>query len=516
VFLPSGLQPRIREEAYSSAYLRGRQVRNYGEGYTLGKAIEETKATRGYIMLPGRKRGSSEEVRFHQWSGEPARPWDRRASVSSKLVATCYELGTVLTQVPFDKVMAGKLAYQLKSASIKLDNELHSAIAAPFVDEGGVTLGALVVYKHHAMFELAARAIVDRHAAGAAVAIATRMPRPAPLPVDATEHIPGLLGEAYAPAGAKLRAYAPKAPTLLVTGGPGTGKESVARAFHAWSGRKGPFVPVNVACLTEHLADSELFGHAAGSFTNATKTTPGLFEEANGGTLFFDELGEMPLRVQAKLLRALEERRVRRVGEFKDRKVDVRVVAATNRDLRQMIKVGEFRQDLHDRFKVAFVALPSLEEHLQDLTVMVPRLLQRISNEIDAKVGIAPACMKVLQGYHWPGNVRELYQTLMSAALLADARREPIGPGDLEIDRKEIVGEATDGAAEFKKWELLRAQALLKSGYKPRQVADILGHPNPRKLYRWIDKGMLVRPEGETGSEDSRSEDSLSESSASE
>ncbi|MBX3191276.1 MAG: sigma 54-dependent Fis family transcriptional regulator [Labilithrix sp.] len=208
--------------------------------------------------------------------------------------------------------------------------------------------------------------------------------------------------------------------TLLVQGETGTGKDVAARALHAASARRGgPFVPVDCGAIPEALFESELFGHVRGAFTGAVQNRAGAFEEASGGTLFLDEIGEMPLAMQAKLLRAIESRRVRRVGATKETDVDVRIVAATNRKLAQMVNEGTFREDLYYRLAVVEVSLPPLRARRDD----IPQLAAHLYAKIAAKSGAAGAALPAelvesLRARPWPGNVRELRNTIERAVTL--------------------------------------------------------------------------------------------------
>jgi DNA-binding NtrC family response regulator len=213
--------------------------------------------------------------------------------------------------------------------------------------------------------------------------------------------------------------------TVLVSGESGTGKERVAALVHARSARSGgPFVAVDCGAVAETLLESELFGHARGAFTGATDDRVGLFEAANGGTLFLDEVGEMSLGMQAKLLRALQEREVRRVGESRSRPVDARVVAATNRDLAKEVEAGRFRRDLYYRLAVFEIRIPPLRERREDVLPLARRLLDAVSARVGRKVGgLSPRAADALQRHPWAGNVRELENALEQAALLAEGDR---------------------------------------------------------------------------------------------
>jgi len=220
----------------------------------------------------------------------------------------------------------------------------------------------------------------------------------------------------------RVRAFvarvAPSDETVTVFGETGTGKEVVARQIHATSPRRnGPFVALNAACVPRDLFESELFGHRRGSFTGATADRPGLFREAHGGTLFIDELGELPIDSQAKLLRALESKMVRPVGEAREFAVDVRIVAATNRDLAVEVQLGRFREDLYYRLQVFPVVLPPLRDRLSDVPELAEHLVRRLGpNPPRLGDDVSPALMS----YEWPGNVRELLNVLRRASLFAE------------------------------------------------------------------------------------------------
>ena len=211
--------------------------------------------------------------------------------------------------------------------------------------------------------------------------------------------------------------------TVLVTGESGTGKELVARAIHENSPRKErAFVAVNCAAIPENLLESEFFGHVRGAFTGADRDRRGLFEEADGGTLFLDEIGELPLAMQVKLLRVLQDQEIRRVGGNKNIAVDVRIVAATSRNLSNEIQEGRFRQDLYYRLNVIHVHVPPLRERPGDLPLLCDYFVTNFANRFfpGKLMSIAPSAMKLLAGYDWPGNVRELENTIERAVILAE------------------------------------------------------------------------------------------------
>ena len=241
------------------------------------------------------------------------------------------------------------------------------------------------------------------------------------VPSDASE-FHGMVGHSVAirEVFTVLDRAAPTTLSVLVTGETGTGKELVSQAVHQHSQRaSGPMVVFDCGAVPANLVEAELFGHERGAFTGAVAPRPGVFEQAHGGTLFIDELGELPLELQPKLLRALESREVRRVGSNRVRKVDVRVVAATNRDLLQEVKEGRFRQDLYYRLAVVHVELPPLRERKEDLPLLVEHLLASAPFTHSVR-GASPEVLQVLQEYHWPGNVRELRNVLLRAIPFSD------------------------------------------------------------------------------------------------
>jgi DNA-binding NtrC family response regulator len=246
----------------------------------------------------------------------------------------------------------------------------------------------------------------------------------------------GIIGETEAMQEALERVLqiAPTHATVLITGESGTGKELVARGIHALSARRHKaFIAANMAALPETLLESELFGHEKGAFTGAVAQRKGLFELAHKGTLFLDEIGEMPLVTQTKLLRVLEERQFMRVGGEEPIHVDVRVIAATNQDLRHNVEVGEFRRDLYYRLNVLTIHLPPLRERREDIPVLIDAFTRAASQEHDrSKVVISPDAMAILVDYAWPGNIRELRNLVESMVVLAPGRvitAEDIPPG---------------------------------------------------------------------------------------
>jgi two-component system response regulator AtoC len=219
--------------------------------------------------------------------------------------------------------------------------------------------------------------------------------------------------------------------TVLITGESGTGKELIARLTHGASPRASrPFVPINCGAIPENLLESELFGHVKGAFTGAHTDRAGLFEEADGGTLFLDEIGELPSQLQVKLLRALQEGEIRRVGDSTDKKVDVRIIAATARDLEQEVREGNFRSDLYYRINVVRIHLPPLRQRTEDTPPLTRHFIEKFSKQLGIDVnGFEPSAMKLLLAHPWYGNVRQLENVVERAMVLAES--PTIRPEDL-------------------------------------------------------------------------------------
>jgi DNA-binding NtrC family response regulator len=288
--------------------------------------------------------------------------------------------------------------------------------------------------------------------------------------------------------------------TVLVTGESGTGKDLAAKAVHFGSSRAaGPYVNVTCSAIPETLLESELFGHEKGAFTDAKGQKAGVLEQADGGTIFLDEIGEMSLVLQAKLLRVLEEKAFRRVGGSADVRVDVRVIAATNRHLEEAVKTGRFREDLYYRLRVLPVALPPLREREGDVRLLTAHFLAVFNREFKKRVrSLAPDAWAALETYPWPGNVRELKNVLERAVLLAD--RDVLTAEDVPI----LAGApalaagfelpAAGVALEALERDLV-VQALRRSGGNQTRAGRLLGLNRDQIRYR-IEKFGLERPTG--------------------
>ena len=284
-----------------------------------------------------------------------------------------------------------------------------------------------------------------------------------------------------------VREVAPTTATVLLTGASGTGKEVIARVIHAWSPRRErPFVPVHCAALAESLLESELFGHERGAFTGASAARKGRFEMAEGGTLFLDEVGEIAPAVQVKLLRVLQERVVERVGGGRAVPVDVRVIAATNRDLRAMVAEGTFREDLYYRIDVFPLRLPSLAERPDAILPLAGHFLARYAARFGKKVDrFSEAARGGLLHYGWPGNIRELQNVVERAVILA---RGEIDLGDLNLERPEPCPPA-EGALRNLERETIE-RILRESGGNRRRAAEALGISLRTLQYRIKEYGL--------------------------
>jgi two-component system response regulator AtoC len=254
--------------------------------------------------------------------------------------------------------------------------------------------------------------------------------------------------------------------TVLITGESGTGKELVARAIHEQSPHPdGPFVAVNCGAIPEALLESELFGHKKGSFTDAIRDKKGLFEEASGGTLFLDEIGELPLAPQVKLLRVLQEHIVRPIGAVDDLKVDVRVVAASVRDLPTEVREGRFREDLFYRLNVITIALPPLRDRREDIALLVDHFVARTNAKLGTALeGASAEAMKLLLDYRWPGNVRELENTIERAMVLCDGKRIEVDglPERVRESRDRIRLSLQSGELSIKKTTRIIEEELIR------------------------------------------------------
>jgi len=296
----------------------------------------------------------------------------------------------------------------------------------------------------------------------------------------------------------KLQKVATTDISVLITGETGTGKELIARELHRRSNRAtGPFVVINCGAIPENLIESELFGHVKGAFTGAIASRPGKFQAADKGTLFLDEIGELPLNLQVKLLRALQERVVFRVGDSKPEKVDIRVVAATNRVLEDEIKGGRFREDLYYRLNVVNIWLPPLRDRGDDVLIIAKALLSKYAEELHSAVqGFTPQALAAIRKSNWPGNIRQLENRIKKALVLCD--KTLLGIEDLELDQ---AGESSILPLEKAKEEFQRKyvlEVLERNNGNRTQTARDLG-VDPRTIFRYLEREQNPMPSGAGG-----------------
>ncbi|MGC2235660.1 MAG: sigma-54 dependent transcriptional regulator [Pyrinomonadaceae bacterium] len=292
--------------------------------------------------------------------------------------------------------------------------------------------------------------------------------------------------------------------TLLIRGESGTGKELIARAIHKNSLRTDEvFQAVNCAAINENLLESELFGHEKGSFTGAINEKKGLFEIADGGTLFLDEIGELDIALQAKILRALQEKQIRRVGGTREMNVDVRVVAATNRDLLKMTQDGRFREDLYYRLNVLSIELPALRERRTDVPVLINYFLEKHTRGTNRKIAIEPAARKLLENYSYPGNIRQLESAIERAILLSENNTITVEDLPPEMVRETAPASADDlfklpaEGVNFEDVERsLIMQAMERTDNNITKSAKLLGLTFRTLQYR-LEKFGIKREEGE-------------------
>src|SRR5216684_3794698 len=298
---------------------------------------------------------------------------------------------------------------------------------------------------------------------------------------------------------ATVERVAPTNSTVLLGGESGVGKDLVARAIHEKSRRaSGPFIKINSAAIPENLLESELFGYEKGAFTGAAASKPGKFELADKGTLFLDEIGDVPAPIQVKLLRVLQEREFERLGGTKTLKVDIRLIAATNRDLRAALEQGTFREDLYYRLNVVPIDIPPLREHKEDIPDLANHFLERFARENEKEIsGITPAAVKTLMDYHWPGNVRQLENTIERAVALANKLVLDTGDFHLETGTSKI-GNASGFLPEgmtLEQWEdeMIR-EALRRANGNKSQAARLLGLSRNALRYRLTKIGIADEP----------------------
>jgi transcriptional regulator with GAF, ATPase, and Fis domain len=402
--------------------------------------------------------GNSSQIIIHLSPGTPAmqQVWVLLGMTRypARLIKSSLEQGVAPADIPFDLAFEYVDANALKSSDAALE---QASVAAP---HPGAKFGD-IVYRGPAMQEVVSRA----------------------------------------------RAVSKRSVPVLILGESGTGKELFARAIHAdrRAIKGGQFVAINCGAIPKDLVESTLFGYSKGAFTGATKDTKGAFEEADGGTLFLDELGEMPLDVQVKLLRAVQEKKITRVGEQKERPVDVRLIAATHKDLYLAVQKGEFREDLFYRLAVAVLELPPLRKREGDMNALIDALLEKVNKEGEKdEVGytrktLAPKARSLLQNHDWPGNVRELENTLLRAAVWSAGSTLAEKEIDAALLRRPSSSPASSALLErpfSKDFSILKLHDEISSHYVKRALgvthgnkthaARLLGLGSHQVLSKWM------------------------------
>jgi transcriptional regulator with PAS, ATPase and Fis domain len=303
---------------------------------------------------------------------------------------------------------------------------------------------------------------------------------------------------------ALVERVAPTNATVLIGGESGVGKDLIARAIHEHSRRaSGPFIKINSTAIPETLLESELFGYEKGAFSGATTSKPGKFELADKGTLFLDEIGDVPPPIQVKLLRVLQEREFERLGGTKTLKVDVRLIAATNRDLRAALEEGTFREDLYYRLNVVSIDIPPLREHKEDIPDLANFFLKKYAHESgNPPQGLTPQAMKLLMDFHWPGNVRELENIIQRSVTLSSAA--VLDVSDIHLDsqtRRPVAGPAhvLPEGVTLEQWEdeTIR-EALRRANGNKSQAARALGLSRNALRYRLSKIGVADPAEGDS------------------
>lgn len=293
----------------------------------------------------------------------------------------------------------------------------------------------------------------------------------------------------------KLQKVAGTDISVLITGETGTGKELIAREIHRRSNRvQGPFVTVNCGAIPENLIESEMFGHVKGAFTGAVASRIGKFQQADGGTLFLDEVGELPPQLQVKLLRAIQERVVFRVGDSRPEKCDIRILAATNRNLEEMIKTGDFREDLYYRLNVVNLWLPPLRERGDDVFILAKALLSKYADELNSPVkGFSPAALAAIKKYSFPGNIRQLQNRIKKALVLCDRTLLSAEDLDLGPEAQAPIVPLEKAKEDFQRRYVL--EVLERNNGNRTQTARDLG-VDPRTIFRYLEKEQNPMPSG--------------------
>ena len=461
----------------------------------LDGAIEATGADKGFVVL---LRGNQTEVRAARNLRQENLP-DAVRQLSDSIVAKVIETKRPLI---VDNALDDTL---FRSAASVMNLKLSSVLCAPLL-AGGDLLGILYLGNDRVakLFDPKALDLFSVFASEAALILWNTMLMEtlrqgnAELEKKLKEQRFGeIIGscDSMMKVFTKVQKVAPTDVSVLITGETGTGKELIAREVHNRSPRAaGPFVVINCGAIPENLMESELFGHVRGAFTGAVATRQGKFQAADKGTLFLDEIGELPVALQVKLLRALQERVVTKVGDAKPERVDIRVLAATNRNLEDEIRKGTFREDLYYRLNVVNIPLPPLRERGDDVIVLARFLLQKYAQELGSAVkGFTPNALIAIRKYDWPGNVRQLENRIKKALVLCD--KSLVGPEDLDLhpETLQTIVPLDKAKEDFQRRYIL--EVLERNNGNRTKTARDLG-VDPRTIFRYLEKEGGPAPGG--------------------
>ncbi len=497
--LPQELASLRRLQAFSEKLMTSGSVDELLE-MLLGDVLELTGAARGVVLLfdPGEGDTRVPRVRASR-NVQPGAITDPSGAISDSIVQRVVEtrrpiiVSDAMTDTTFGK-----------SESV-IALQLSSVMCAPLLNAGEV-IGAIYVgndeIKH--LFERPELDVLTVFASQASLILQNAMLVTA-LREDkeklSAELSDKRFGEIIGSCPSmlevfrKLQKVATTDISVMITGETGTGKELIAREIHRRSGRaRGPFVTVNCGAIPENLMESEMFGHVKGAFTGAIASRPGKFQQAEGGTLFLDEIGELGLTLQVKLLRAIQERVVFRVGDSRPEKCDIRILAATHRNLEEMVKTGDFREDLYYRLNVVNLWLPPLRERGDDVFIIAKVLLAKYADELGSEVrGFSPQALVAIRKYAWPGNIRQLENRIKKALVLCD--RTLLTPEDLDLgpEEQEAIVPLEKAKEEFQRRYVL--EVLERNNGNRTQTARDLG-VDPRTIFRYLEKEQNPLPPG--------------------
>ena len=517
--VPSELAGVHRLFAFSEKLMGRRTVDEILEAM-LDDVIELTSADKGFLLLLEGSEAATDTAPDAGKAGAPRREGDRkvvvRASRNVRKEAITDAHGAISDSIVQQVVEHGRAVIVSdalsdttfgRSESV-IAMKLSSVMCAPLMSQGQV-IGALYVgndkIKH--LFDRTQLELLSIFASQASLILQNAMLLTA-LRADKAKLVAELRDKKFGEIiGAcpsmlevfrKLQKVAGTDISVLITGETGTGKELIAKELHRRSHRdSGPFVTINCGAIPENLIESELFGHVRGAFTGAIASRPGKFQVADKGTLFLDEIGELPLNLQVKLLRALQERVVYRVGDSKPEKVDIRVVAATNRNLEEEIRAGRFREDLYYRLNVVNIWLPPLRDRGDDVLIIAKALLTKYADELSSSVrGFSPAALAAIKKYGWPGNIRQLENRIRKALVLCD--QTLLSPEDLDLGAgaETNIMPLEKAKEEFQRRYVL--EALERNNGNRTQTARDLG-VDPRTIFRYLEKEQNPMPSAAGG-----------------